>query len=329
MHSLTNDDLRALSKIPIQIPKPAVVIEKPKKSSFLAAPSSLGITNLLFGQNENEKAAEIAKAAEVDTNHRKSNENSISGNAKNYFSAGVSRVFKRTSDGTENRTEKIPSAQESPSSSSSTSFFSPFAAVKKDQLKLDENIADVCELLNLLEICFMHGIRVKEFHGVLPLWTLLERLRLLTPQVVASMPLVDSSDDRGGGSKSELNNNLKNGNAVKSDSSKSGSDQEIKKNTNSKDIMSSIRNKFDHLSHHSESSSKSSNDNSNLNDKHTHNNKSNTTSTDSMTPVLTSNPLRQSVGAIAALSFLRSPVAKARAWLRCRLCAHFLRTRVA
>ena len=331
MHSLNTEDLRALSrssiqnsKNSVQNTKPAEAIEKPKKSSFLSAPSSLGISNLLFGPNENEngigngKIIENSKVAEKDLNQKKNVENTLSGNAKNFLSAGVGRVFKRTSDGQENRPEKVLSPSDTPPSSSS--FFSPFstANTKKEHPKLDENIPDVCEFLSLLEICFMHGIRVKEFHGVLPLWTLLERLRLLTPQVVASMSVVDTTEERGRGSKSD-NHHMK-----KNESSKLGAEQEVKKNSNSKDnIMASIRNKFDNLSHHTEPITKSSIDNSNTTEKHSHIKPTITSTgagigagTDNMTPVLTSNPLRQSVGAIASISSLRSPVAKARAWIR-------------
>jgi hypothetical protein len=303
----------------VQKTKP--VEEKPKKSSFLVAPSSLGLSNLLFGQNENTisngngKAAENLKLAEKDVNQKKSSENTLSGNAKNFLSAGVGRVFKRTSDGQENRPEKALSPSDTPLSSSS--FFSPFSSgtAKKDQPKLDESIADVCEFLSLLEICFMHGIRVKEFHGVLPLWTLLERLRLLTPQIVASMSVIDTNEG-GGSSKSDINNIKKN------ESNKLGSEQEVKKNSNSKDnIMASIRNKFDHLSHHTEAGVQNATDNSSnssTTEKQNHSKPTVTgTGTDNMTPVLTSNPLRQSVGAIASISALRSPVAKARAWIRC------------
>jgi hypothetical protein len=304
----------------VQNTKPAEGIEKPKKSSFLAAPSSLGLTNLLFGQNENGngngKAVENPKLAEKDINQKKSSENTLSGNAKNFLSAGVGRVFKRTSDGQENRPEKVLSPSDTPSSSSS-SFFSPFSSgtAKKDHQKLDESIADVCEFLSLLEICFMHGIRVKEFHGVLPLWTLLERLRLLTPQIVASMSVIDTNEG-GGSSKSDINNLKKN------ESNKLGAEQEVKKISNSKDnIMASIRTKFDNLGHHTEASGKNDNNSnsSSSTEKHNHSKPpvaGTGTGTENMTPVLTSNPLRQSVGAIAAISSLRSPVAKARAWIR-------------
>ena len=44
---------------------------------------------------------------------------------------------------------------------------------------LNEEIPEAYELCNLIEVCLLHGIRINEFHGVVPLWGLLERLDAL------------------------------------------------------------------------------------------------------------------------------------------------------
>ena len=42
--------------------------------------------------------------------------------------------------------------------------------------KLDQHVGEAYELCSLLEICFMNGIRTREFQGIIPFWGLLERL---------------------------------------------------------------------------------------------------------------------------------------------------------
>ena len=42
--------------------------------------------------------------------------------------------------------------------------------------KLDQHVGEAYELCSLTEICFMNGIRTKEFQGIIPFWGLLERL---------------------------------------------------------------------------------------------------------------------------------------------------------
>ena len=42
--------------------------------------------------------------------------------------------------------------------------------------QLDEHVAEAYELCTLIEICLMHGIKIKEYQGVVPFWGLLERL---------------------------------------------------------------------------------------------------------------------------------------------------------
>ena len=44
---------------------------------------------------------------------------------------------------------------------------------------LNEQIPEAYELCNLIEVCLLHGIRTREFFGVVPLWGLLERLDAL------------------------------------------------------------------------------------------------------------------------------------------------------
>ena len=188
-----------------------------------------------------------------------------------------------------------------------------FTTKKKETSKLNENVPEALDVLYLIEICLMHGIRVKEYHGILPLWTLLERLRLLTPQVVASMSTINSNNNK--------NNNEKN------DSSSTDGRRSLDsaKNNKKEKIISSIKNTFDsingnentksnedgkrRLSEGTATTTNNSNSNSNSNNRDSRN-------TDTMTPVLTSNPLRQSVGSIASAHGLRSPLAKARAWIR-------------
>eukprot|EP00607_Mallomonas_marina_P003559 CAMPEP_0182439160 /NCGR_PEP_ID=MMETSP1167-20130531/86267_1 /TAXON_ID=2988 /ORGANISM="Mallomonas Sp, Strain CCMP3275" /LENGTH=686 /DNA_ID=CAMNT_0024632797 /DNA_START=16 /DNA_END=2073 /DNA_ORIENTATION=+ len=47
--------------------------------------------------------------------------------------------------------------------------------------QLDENAPPASALCSALEQCLLHGIKLKEFHGILPFWGLLERLESLTP----------------------------------------------------------------------------------------------------------------------------------------------------
>ena len=44
---------------------------------------------------------------------------------------------------------------------------------------LNEQIPEANELCNLIEVCLLHGIRIREFHGIVPFWGLLERLEAL------------------------------------------------------------------------------------------------------------------------------------------------------
>lgn len=56
----------------------------------------------------------------------------------------------------------------------------PFAH-QKEVPYLNESHPEVVKLCELLEIIFFHGIKVREFHGQIPFWGLLERLEIITP----------------------------------------------------------------------------------------------------------------------------------------------------
>jgi hypothetical protein len=43
----------------------------------------------------------------------------------------------------------------------------------------------VSDTVDLLEIILLHGIRVKDFNGMIPLWALLERLEVQTPSCLS------------------------------------------------------------------------------------------------------------------------------------------------
>ena len=60
---------------------------------------------------------------------------------------------------------------------------------------LNEQIPEAYELCNLIEVCLLHGIRIREFHGVVPLWGLLERLDALyvTPHPTSNSSSSNSS----------------------------------------------------------------------------------------------------------------------------------------
>ena len=66
---------------------------------------------------------------------------------------------------------------------------------------LTEQIPEAYELCNLIEVCLLHGIRIREFHGVVPLWGLLERLDALY-MTHPSPPTSSSSSSSSGSGKS-------------------------------------------------------------------------------------------------------------------------------
>jgi RUN domain len=49
--------------------------------------------------------------------------------------------------------------------------------------QLNETLPAAVELCTVIEICLLHGIKLKEFHGVVPLWGLLERLETMQSSV--------------------------------------------------------------------------------------------------------------------------------------------------
>lgn len=64
-------------------------------------------------------------------------------------------------------------------------------------MSLNEQNADTQRFCEALEVIFLHGIKIKEFSGAIPLWAFLERLENLQPPciplrntigAVASMP---------------------------------------------------------------------------------------------------------------------------------------------
>ena len=49
---------------------------------------------------------------------------------------------------------------------------------------LDESHQGANRLCEAVEVIFTHGIRIKEFNGMVPLWGFLERLEILTPPCI-------------------------------------------------------------------------------------------------------------------------------------------------
>ena len=271
--------------------------KKSFSSSFLSGPSNVGFSNILFGNNENVKSGTTNTSA---SNQRGDNNQNNSDNSpsKGSFSLGVLGAIKRTSEGIGKHSDGTSSIPGS----------SLFTTKKKETSKLNENVPEALDVLYLIEICLMHGIRVKEYHGILPLWTLLERLRLLTPQVVASMSTINSNNNK--------NNNEKNASSssVSGNSSDGRRSLDSAKNNKKEKIINSIKNTFDSIN--GNENTKSNEDGKRRLSESSANMTNNSRNTDTMTPVLTSNPLRQSVGSIASAHGLRSPLAKARAWIR-------------
>ena len=135
-----------------------------KPSSYLSSPG--GLSNMLFGGNDdknNQKNNMMEEKEEKNVPEKTG--------PSRYLPESMSRAF---SYGSSQNTTSSTSLSSGNSSFSSSSYFR-FSTPKKEVKKFDENVHDACEILTLLEICLMHGIRIKEFHGVIPLWTLLER----------------------------------------------------------------------------------------------------------------------------------------------------------
>ena len=181
----------------------------------------------------------------------------------------------------------VPSSSSLSSSSSPAPYFQFTTKPKEPSLKLTENVQDACDVLTLLEICLMHGMKIKEFHGTLPLWTLLERLRLLTHQGIANMEVINS------------NNNHKNDNNENSEKNEKKNvimnSNQKNKNTNKNELLSLNEGTNDDKSNNSKNDNKMKSDDM----------------TDSLPDVL-----RQTLGAVTSISSLKTPLAKARAWIR-------------
>ena len=55
---------------------------------------------------------------------------------------------------------------------------------RKEIQYLSESQAEVKQICDILEMIFLHGIRLNEFHGQIVLWGLLERLEVLEPPCI-------------------------------------------------------------------------------------------------------------------------------------------------
>lgn len=55
----------------------------------------------------------------------------------------------------------------------------------KQRRFISVDFPEVLHLCNLLEVILLHGIKIKEFQGIVPLWGLLERLEVLQPPCIA------------------------------------------------------------------------------------------------------------------------------------------------
>ena len=260
--------------------------EVKKRSSFLSPPSNLGISNILFGNDDSVKKSDAAAVHKAEKGE-KTDEVQTAGSSKR-FPASVSQAFKRTREGL----GSTFSAQEEGRT------FSPFGA-KKRIIKFDENLPEACEVLTLIEICLMHGIRVKEYHGALPFWTLLERVHLQNPDInnsPSSSSDVSGGDDR----KADVPKNAE------------GNYKNDKKNTSSKDsLMASFRNKLDNFGHNSDGNKKN-------NDNEGKSVKRSSKSGDAKQTEKPSVPRRTHLRAamISGPSSFPNALAKARAWIR-------------
>lgn len=61
----------------------------------------------------------------------------------------------------------------------------PFAHEAKEGTFIDERNPHAAKLISILERCLLHGMKIKEFYGVVPFWGLLERLESASPPCVA------------------------------------------------------------------------------------------------------------------------------------------------
>lgn len=254
--------------------------EVKKKSSFLSPPSNLGISNILFGNDDSAKKSDAANVSKAEK-QEKAAEVHLDGSSKR-FPSSVSQAFKRTKEGL--------GGLSTFSGQDEGKKFRPFGA-KKKITKFDENLHEACEVLTLIEICLMHGIRVKEYHGALPFWTLLERVHLQNPDIESSCPRNDVSggDDRNSDIPKNTDGNQKND----------------KKNTGSKDsLMASFRNKLDNFGHH-----RNSDNDVNVNNS----GKVNDSKQTEKSPVVRTH-LRAAM--ISGPSSFPNALAKARAWIR-------------
>ena len=214
-----------------------------------------------------------------------------------YFPERMSRVFSlptTTSFSTSFRSSVSTSAvanttaaPPSPSSSSS-SYFHFSSPSKESPIKLTENVQDASDVLTLLEICLMHGMRIKEFHGTLPLWTLLERLRLLSHQGIADMDVINNNN----------NNNDRNDKKEKKNNILS-TDNDKNRNKNLLNIVNYS------------GSGNNNNNNKNENKVKSINKNDISSTTDSLPDVL-----RWTLTTVAAISSLKTSLAKSRAWIR-------------
>lgn len=58
------------------------------------------------------------------------------------------------------------------------------AAHSKDAAPLNESNPLAINLCESLEMIFIHGMKIREFNGNLPLWGLLERMEIMTPPCI-------------------------------------------------------------------------------------------------------------------------------------------------
>ena len=131
----------------------------------------------------------------------------------------------------------------------------------------------------------MHGIRIKEFHGNIPLWILLERMTLISDKGIENMKAINSNNNKN-------NNIITNNNATN--------------NTTNNNNNYNDNNNDNYDSNNKQITTPQNTKNSKNSKKYIFNN----------ADIGLPDALRQTVGQITEFKNLKNPLSKSRAWMR-------------
>ena len=135
----------------------------------------------------------------------------------------------------------------------------------------------------------MHGIRIKEFHGNIPLWILLERMTLISDKGIENMKAINSNNNKN-------NNIITNNNA-----------------TNNNNHNNNDNNNYNDSNHYDSNNKLITTPNNTKNTKNDKNSKKNISNN---ADIGLPDALRQTVGQITEFKNLKNPLSKSRAWMR-------------